>query len=92
MTESKRSGGGWGKIRVFACLSNDDRNAEVDVTATVYLHWMVKKMPSHLPLHLPRISLSQIHPNAPSPKSPLLNQNLPVSSLPQRLPNVLKTG
>lgn len=36
---------GWRKIiiiRVFFCLSNDDRKAEVDVTATVYLHWMVK--------------------------------------------------
>lgn len=29
-------------VRVFFCLSNDDRKAEVDVTATVYLHWMVK--------------------------------------------------
>lgn len=29
-------------IRVFFCLYNDDRKAEVDVTATVYLHWMVK--------------------------------------------------
>lgn len=44
MTESRRGGEEKNNksIRAFSCLSNDDRKTEVDVTATVYLHWMVK--------------------------------------------------
>lgn len=83
---------GWRKkiiIRVFFCLSNDDRKAEVDVTTTVYLHWMVK-------WKCPPIFLS-ISPKPPCHIFFFLfflppNQNLPVSALPRLLPNVLKTG
>lgn len=63
---------------------------EVDVTATVYLHQMVKQKCPHLALYPPHISLSQI--NTPVFLTPRLKPNSPVSSLLHLFPNVLKTG